>query len=129
MKAIILFALFSTSAFAVEFVTKIQSVLPFGYYQGEYCSVSIGNGFAAQGVSLSINNLVNGNLVSTTMSLYENSPWTEILKDNSDFDSIDIKAKDNRDVVQRLIIQGNQVSIILYRRSRMEFETTCEILR
>lgn len=128
MKAIFFLAFFTTSAFAAEFVSKIQTVLPFGYYQGVYCSVSIGSGFANQGVSTSINESLNDNYFSTTMSMYENSPWTKILDDNSGVDFIDIKAKDNRDVVQRLQIKDGLVSIQLLKGRRVQHEVSCQIM-
>lgn len=130
MKAITLLTLitFSTATFAVEFVSKIQSVLPFGYYQGEYCSVSIGNGFSGAGVSLTIAKSLNNVYFTTTMSLYENSPWTEVLKDDSEFNSIDIKAKDNRGNTQRLTIKDDLVMIQLYEGRKVRNEVSCLVI-
>ncbi len=130
MKTIIALVLmtFSSASLAVEFVSRIQSVLPFGYYQGENCSVTIGSGFANEGVGLSLNHTVNGNYFSESMSLYENSPWTEVLKDNSDEVSIDIKVKDNRGVIQRLIILDRMVTIQKYNGRRLSYVRSCLLI-
>ncbi len=130
MKAITLFALltFSSATFAGEIVSKIQAVLPFGYFQGEYCSVFLGSGFGENGVSVQINRSINGNLFSTSMSIFEDSPWTEILKDNSEIGSIDIKAKNNLGNVQRLIITDNLITIQLFDGRRVRSETSCLII-
>lgn len=130
MKAIVLFALliFSSATFAGEIVSKIQAVLPFGYFQGEYCSVFLGSGFGGNGVSVQINRSVNGNLFSTSMSIFEDSPWTEILKDNSEIGSIDIKAKNNLGNVQRLMILDNLITIQLFDGRRVRSETSCLII-
>lgn len=114
----------STSAFADDLVRKITGILPFGVYEGEDCVVFVSEAFSGHGLSLSLNR--NGGGIN--YSVYNDSPWTKVLKDKSTELSVDLKVKRNTGMIQRLMIKDGVVTIQEFERSKVKYETSCNIM-
>lgn len=128
MKHLLVLALFifSSSLLAQSREQHILSILPNGVYNGENCQVIVGKGFSEFGVGISINHLNNfGTLVSTGFVLFDESPWTKVIKDLSTEETVDVKVKRNNGVIQRLVMAQSTVTIEDYKRSRVIQRVSC----